>query len=162
MVEFLVVAFILGVGLLGLTALMATNVRAASGGRQRDTAAYLAHEVMESLAADGRLTAQLRSNGQTAFAASYLLANAGADTPVVYSVKDAGGTARTTFDLDGRPSLDRAIFSVNWVRRTQNVVPAAASASMSAEVVVNVSWQESTTGTATTQKWLSFSRVIRY
>lgn len=162
MIEFLMVAFILGVGLLGLTALMATNVRAAGGGRQRDTAAYLGHEVMERLAADGRRTALLRSNGQTTFASAFLLANALDNGINVYQSADPGGTQRTTFDMDGRPSATSPVFSVNWVRRTKLATPVATSASMAAEVVVNVTWTESAAGSATTQKWLSFSRIISY
>ena len=162
MIELLVAAFVLGIGLLGLTALMAANLRMGTGGRQRDTAAYLGNEVVERLAADGRRSALLRSNGQTSFATSFLLANAVDDASNTYQAVDAGGTQRTTFDLDGRPSAANPMFTVTWVRRSRTATPVAASAAMVSEVVVNVTWSETTGGTAAAQKWLSFSRIVSY
>lgn len=162
MIELLVAAFILGIGLLGLTALMAASLRMGTGGRQRDTAAYLANEVIERLAADGRRSALLRSNGQTTFTSSFLLANAVDDASNTYQALDTGGTVQSTFDLDGRPSAANPVFTVTWVRRTRGATPVATSASMAAEVLVNVTWTESSAGSATAQKWLSFSRIVSY
>ena len=161
MIELLIAAFILGVGLLGLSALMAANLRMGSGGRQRDTAAYLGNEVIERLAADGRRSALLRSNGQT-LATTFLVANAVDDVTNDYQSADIGGTQQTTFDLDGRPSAATPIFSVSWARRTKAATPVTASGAMAAEVVVNVTWSESAAGSTPTQKWLSFSRIISY
>ena len=162
MIELLMAAFILGIGLLGLTALMAANLRMGAGGRQRDTAAYLGNKVLERLAGDGRRSALLRANGQTTFSTAFLVANAVDDVPNTYQVADASGTVQSTFDLDGRPSAASPIFTVTWVRRARGATPVASSGSMPAEVLVNVAWNEGTAGTATVQKWLSFSRVVSY
>lgn len=162
MIELLVAAFILGIGLLGVTALMAANLRMGAGGRQRDTAAYLGNEVIERLAADGRRSALLRSTGQTTFATTFLLANAVDDVPNTYQSADAEGTQRTTFDLEGRPSAASPVFTVTWVRRARTATPVTASAAMLSEVVVNVSWAEGSATTTSTQKWLSFSRILSY
>ncbi|MDP2875587.1 MAG: hypothetical protein Q8O00_05330 [Holophaga sp.] len=154
-------AFILGVGLLGLAALITGSIRASAGSRQRDTAAYLANNVLESLAADGRLSASFRSNAQT-IPTTYLLANATDGAANDFQAADVGGTQRTTFDMEGRPSATNPVFSVEWVRRaTKSVAPVVSSSSMTAEVVVNVTWSEAQ-GAAITQKWLSCSRMIRY
>ena len=164
MIELLLVAFILGVGLLGLTALMAMNVRASGGGRQRDAAAYLANDVMETLAADGRMSSILRVNGQ-AIPATYQLANAVDNTPVTYQAPDTTGTVQATFDMEGRPSATNPIFSVQWARlATKSSISAATTNLLTAEVIVNVSWNEApaTQGGPTVQKWLSFNRMIRY
>jgi len=162
LVEFLLVAFIFAIGLLGLAALMNMSTRSSGNARQRDTAAYLANDVLERLAVDGLRSAQLRLDSQV-IPGTLLLANAVDDTANTYEADDTGGTAQTTFDMEGRPSGTNPVFAVEWVRRApKGTVPVAASASMIAEVLVNVSWAEPGPGTGTTQKWLSFSRMIRY
>lgn len=161
-VELLLVAFIFGVGLLGLTALMASSLRAGGGGRQRDTAAYLAHNALEALAADGLASALLRAEGQ-AIPASAQLAHAVDDAANPFQLPDAGGTPRATFDMEGRPSAAAPVFSVQWVRRAAKSTPSLASSGReSAEVLVNVAWTEAGPGSTTLPKWLSFSRTIRY
>jgi Tfp pilus assembly protein PilV len=163
MIELLLVTFIVGIGLLGLTALMSWNLRAQGSGRQKDTAAYLANDVLERLSADGRLTSALRANAQVIPPATYLLAEAADNTQNIYQAPDSGNVLRATFDLEGRPTAATPIFSVNWVRRApKSVVPVASSASATAEVVVNVTWSEPGATAVPIQKWLSCSRLIRY
>jgi prepilin-type N-terminal cleavage/methylation domain-containing protein len=161
LIELLMVAFIFAIGLLGLTALMATGIRASGGGRQRDTAAYLANDVLERLAADGRMSAMRRANGE-AIPGTCLLGNAVDNTANTYQILDTNGDPQSTFDMEGRPSSAKPVFSVEWVRRSTKSVASVASVTSVAEVVVNVSWLESGQGTATTQKWLSCSRMICY
>ena len=161
-VELLLVAFIFGVGLLGLTALMASGLRAGGGSRQRDTAAYLAHNALESLAADGLATALLRAAGQ-AIPATARVANAADDAANAFLLPDPGGTPRATFDLEGRPSTAEPVFSVQWVRRAPKTATSQpTSGQQSSEVLVNVTWTEAGPGGTLLPKWLSFSRTIRY
>lgn len=163
LIELLLVVLIIGIGLLGLTALMSWNLRAQGSGRQKDTAAYLANDVLERLAADGRTTSVLRSNAQAIPPAPYLLANAVDDAENTYQAPDSAQVLRSTFDMEGRPSATNPVFSVNWVRLApKSIPPVASSASLTAEVVVNISWFEPGTGAVPIQKWLSCSRLIRF
>lgn len=165
LIELLVAMLILGVGMLGLAALMTSNLRAGSGARQRDAAALLANDVLERLSADGRLSAILRNNGTTTFSTSNLVASATDDAVNVFQEADASGTLQATFDLEGRPSATTPIFTVNWARRAPKAgspTPVASSGSVTAEVVANVTWTETGQGTSVIQKWLSCSRIIRY
>lgn len=162
LIELLLVAFIFGVGLLGLTALMASSLRAGGGGRQRDTAAYLANNALEALAADGLTSSILRNSGQ-AIPASAQLANVADDAANAFQLPDEGGTLCATFDMEGRPSATNPVFSVQWVRRaTKSTTSLASSGVESAEVLVNVSWMEPGPANVTLPKWLSFSRTIRF
>lgn len=164
MVEFFLVALILGVGLLGLAALTAMSVRGFGGSRTRSAASTLASSVIDRLALDGRMSANLRGNGSV-IPASALLANATDDAVNTY--KDPA-TNLTTFDLQGQPSSTAPVYTVSWVRRASKsgLTPAVTSLTASAEVVVNVTWNEavkSSSGTTTTvPRYLSVSRSIRY
>ena len=164
LVEFLMVAVILGVGLLGLAALTSMSVRGFGGSRVRNAAASLGGSVLDRLTLDGRLSATVRANGG-AVPASALIANATDDNLNAYSDP---ATAFTAFDLQGQATNTAPVYTVTWVRRASEtaLTPAATSLTASAEVVVNVAWNEaaqSTAGVTTTvPRYLSFSRSIRY
>lgn len=164
LVEFLLVAIILGVGLLGLAALISISIRGFGGGRTRNAAASLAGSVLDRLALDGRLSAAVRSGGG-AIPASALVANATNDAVNIYADP---ATNDTTFDLQCQPTTTVPVYTVNWVRRAPKTAlsPAPTSLSASSEVVVNVAWNEavkSSAGTTTAvPRYLSFSRSIRY
>lgn len=163
MIEFLMTAVILGVGLLGLAALTTTAMRSYGGSRTRDTAMSLSGSVLDRLALDGRLSAQVRGSGGTV-PASALVANA---TDGAVNAYADPATTWTTFDLQGQPSQTAPIFNISWVRRaTKGITPATSSQSAASEVVVNVQWNEeikSSSGTTTTQpRYVSTSRFIRY
>jgi prepilin-type N-terminal cleavage/methylation domain-containing protein len=163
LIEFLMVAVILGIGLLGLAALTTTAMRSYGGSRSRDAAIALSSSVLDRLSLDGRITAQLRGIG-SAIPGSALVANAvdGAVNPYADPA-----TALGTFDLQGQPSAAAPVFQVSWVRRaTKSIEPVASSQSAVSEVVVNVQWSESVRnpdGTSSTQpRYISVSRFIRY
>lgn len=164
LVEFLMVAIILGVGLLGLAALTTTAMRSYGGSRTRDAAIDLCASVMDRLAVDGRMSAELRMQ-PAAIPATALVANAVDGN--VNTFTDAA-TNLTTFDLQGQPSATAPIFTVNWIRRAPKVIaPDPSSRSAVSEVVVNVQWSEAvknaTTGVSTAQPhYISASRIIRY
>lgn len=164
MVEFFLVALILGVGLLGLAALTAMSVRGFGGSRTRGAASSLASSVLDRLSLDGRLSSTVRANGGS-IPGTALVANATDGAVNVY--KDPA-TGFTTFDLQGQPSAATPVYSVSWVRRASKtgLVPAATSLTANAEVVVNVTWNEAVKGssgtTTTVARYLSVSRSIRY
>lgn len=164
MVEFLMVALILGIGLLGLAALTTTAMRSYGGSRTRDSAIALSGSVLDRLSLDGRMSAQIRGIGGT-IPATALVANATDGTVNTYADP---ATAFTTFDLQGLPNQATPIFTVKWVRRaTKSIASVASSESAAAEVVVNIQWTESirnaSTGVTTSQpRYISTSRFIRY
>lgn len=163
MIELLLVAFMLGIGLLGLAALVTMTIRSETSGRQREVAAVLAGNVLETLVGDGRQSMILRMNGQAVTATSFRLAGAVDDAVNAFSANDESGTAQTTFDLMGRPSAANPVFRVNWVRRANKTgAPAATAQTAGAEVVVNVRWDEPLPSGATVQKWISVSRYVSY
>ncbi len=162
LVEFLMVAIILGIGLLGLAALTTTALRSYGGSRTRDGAMALSSSVMDQLAVDGRISAQLRAVGST-IPTSALVANA--TDGAANSYKDPA-TGLTTFDLQGQPNATTPVFTVTWVRRApKGIAPATAGQAEAAEVVANVQWNETikNAGATTVQPhYISASRFIRY
>lgn len=159
MIEFLMTAVILGVGLLGLAALTTVAMRAYGGSRTRDTALTLSSSVMDHLALDGRISAQIRGEGGTP-PTTALVANAAADTK--YSYQDPA-TTWTDFDLQGQPTQTNKVFTITWLLRTaKGVTPDPSSNSAVGEVVVNVKWEEVVKGATTQSRYVSTSRLIRY
>lgn len=163
-IEFLLAAMILGVGLLGLAALTVMSVKGFGGSRTRNAASDLAGSVLDRLALDGRLSAAIRSNGGT-IPSTALVAAATDDAVNTYADP---ATTFTTFDLQGQATNTTPVYTVTWVRRASKtaLTPAATSLSASAEVVVNVAWNEAVKGSSGTTtavpRYLSFSRSIRY
>lgn len=164
LIEFLMVAIILGIGLLGLAALTTTAMRGYSGSRTRDSAIALSSSVLDRLSVDGRLSAQLRSIGST-IPASALVANATDDAVNTYTDP---ATKLGTFDLQGQPSSTQPVFTVNWVRRAdKGLTPDPGSLAEGAEVVVNIQWNQavknaSSGATTVLPHYISASRFIRY
>lgn len=164
MVEFLLVAVILGIGLLGLAALMATSTRGYAGSRTRDTATGIAGSVLDRLDLDGRLSATLRATSAT-IPTSSLIANAADNVVIAYLDPATGGAA---YDLQGQPTVTTPVYTVSWVRRANKALaPVPVSQVLAAEVVVNVQWNEAVqnpaTGAVSSQpRYISVSRYIRY
>ncbi len=164
LIEFLMTAVILGIGLLGLAALTSTAMGSYGGSRTRNTAIALSSSVLDQMALDGRISAQMRSSGG-AVPTTALVANAVDGAVNAYADP---ATTWTTFDLQGQPSQAAPIFNITWVRRAaKGLAPAASSLSAASEVVVNVQWTEeiksASTGTTTLNpRYISTSRVIRY
>lgn len=152
MVELLVVAVLLGVGLLGLAALQTVTIKVAGGNRHRIAAAYVGHSVLDRIAAEGAQSYHYESSGQPV-PASFVRAFTSAGTAngdigtfthdgtfVSSSMSDPGGTIRAS-----------------WVRLAPKVAAPVAGAPQINEFIVNVSFVD---GEQT--KWLSMSRLVRY
>lgn len=170
LVELLMVAFILGVGMLGLAALQTAAIRAGGGSRNRDAAAYLANNVLESLATDGRTCSSLRTNGATPPAYPTMIFGTvplpqALDTATAYTDRASGNSE---FALDGSPvAVGTGIFTANYVIRTNKGGNSAAiTKQFGNEVVVNANWKEAVRiadgTTQTVDRWVSMSRFIRY
>ncbi len=165
LIELLVVAIILGIGLLGLAALTTMAVRGYGNSRTRDVAANVANSVLDRLALDGRLSAAQRGNGSTTFAGA-LVANATNDAVNTYT--DPTPPGYTKYDIQGQPTNTAPVYQVTWVRRSSKsgLTAATTSQTAAAEVVVNVQWTEaeknSAGATITVNHYLSISRSVRY
>lgn len=166
MIEFLLVAFIMAIGLLGL---LATQVVAVSNGtqsRMRGTATFLAHNVLDRIVAEG----------QVSLAERYESGN-GSITPVTTGsrwvfIDPTGLTAASSagatifyYDIQGNVvaanSPDR-IYTLTW-QRMAGVVGSNTLAMQ--PFVVNVQWNEAVknaSGTTVIQpRYFSVSRNVR-
>lgn len=166
MVEFLVAAFILAIGLLGLLTLQVASVAQASAGRGRTTAVYIADLILQRAQMEGQHYYLAKSTGvaptlTAVFTATpgTALANAtfgGFNVEGVQVTNSAGanltGLATLVPDANKRVPVYRA----SWARRAYPGT-APVSTAHTQEFVINVSWVE---GTQT--KNLSVSRNIRY
>ena len=164
LIEMLLVAFILGIGLLGLAALQTMGIRGYAGSREKDAAAYLAGSVLDTLAAEGRMLQACRENGSTSPVNRF--SGVAEDTLQDYQVAGTGTIVYPEFDLEGKPVLANAgVFVVQWAirSRTASGTPAAATTLLDGhEVVVNVGWELTRGADNPAQKWLTFSRYIRH
>lgn len=167
MVEFLMAAFILSVGLLGLAALQVSAQSQGLGGRQRGTAAIMAHNLLDTIQAEGALAAGERALSETGVVTS---------TGFTY-IDPVGAAASTTlqngpeFTILGllpndpyytaHPEADKTIaFKTTWRRNEGKINPYAKSGIQ--EFTVNVTWSEFSKQTnAIISKSISVSRYVR-
>ncbi|BDU68898.1 hypothetical protein GETHOR_09990 [Geothrix oryzae] len=166
MVEFLVAAFILSIGLLGLITLQVAAVAQTAAGRGRTTAANIANQILQRAQMEGQhyYLAKYNSVAPTlpaVFTATpgTALANApfGGFNVDGVQVTDAGGANLTNLATLVPDANKRApIFTASWARRAY-LGTAPASTTQTQEFVVNIAWVE---GPQT--KYLSMSRSIRY
>ncbi len=163
-IELLLTAFIMGVGLLGLAALQTAGIRTFANGRQRDTAAYLAKFALEDLTVDGRQCANMRGNGLTPPNVLNFYTTPALDTPINYVYN-----GNPEFSIDGTPvAAGTGLFKLTYVvlsnAKGGNSLPVTQQ--FGNEVVVNVNWKEETTNAngvrSVNNKWLSINRYIRY
>jgi Tfp pilus assembly protein PilV len=156
MVELLVAMAIFSIGLLGLMSLQAATLSQGTGGRQRGTAALIAHTVLDRVQAEVAVTQQERwdSGAPTTIAGWVFIGDA--------SGADGASAAPLKFDIKGvpLPAADPApIFQVSWLRRGGAINLAQKTAMQ--EFVVNVSWSESGTTNTPVTKAISVSRYVR-
>lgn len=155
MVELLLAAFIMAIGLLGLATLQAASLSQGTGGRLRGTASFLAHSIFDRIDAEANVTRLERWDSGAVSTTGWAF------------VGDADGGAKTDaptlkFDIHGNPlpsDAANAVISVNWLRRASAINPGSKVATQ--EFVVNVSWKESGKGNTTVTKSLSVSRYVR-
>jgi Tfp pilus assembly protein PilV len=166
MVEFLMAAFIMAIGLLGLTALQTLSLGQGTFARGRTTATYIASGILQRAQVEGQ---------QSYFAKLNMMASA---YPELFTDNPGTAIAETTFggfNIDGVqvtnadgsnvanlatevPDVNKRtpMFTLTWMRRAYGST-APTSTAQSQEFVVNATWQESGVN-----KFLSMSRIIRY
>lgn len=166
MVEFLVAAFILAIGLLGLMTLQVASVAQAGAGRGRTTAVYIADLILQRAQLEGQHYYLAKSSNVTptltaVFTATpgTALANAtfgGFNVEGVQVTNGAGANLTGLATLVPDANKRTPVYTASWARRAYPGT-APATTAQSQEFVVNVSWVE-----ATQTKYLSMSRNIRY
>jgi type IV pilus modification protein PilV len=141
MVEMLMAAFILAIGILGLTMLQSLSLRASRGSASRTTAILIANRVMDAIYTDARNSVLWKQNGADPTNPSGLLVggvtqqydNSGnlaatSGAPVIYNVV-TGLTAEATpvgADYVGYGSMGLFTVTVAWtdgVDSKQNPIP---------------------------------------
>lgn len=169
MVEFLMAAFILAIGLLGLAALQVATQSHGLSGRQRGTATFIAHGVLDQILAEGSITSGERSistdgnvslNGRT-FAYIKPVAVTNNATPTTGPSYTILGLLPDDPYYTTNPVVDKTIiFTTNWVGINGTLNTYAKNAVQ--EFIVNVTWNEYNTQTkATDPKAISVSRYVR-
>jgi Tfp pilus assembly protein PilV len=151
MVEMLMAAFILAVGILGLTMLQSLSIKSATGSRGLSSAVLLAERVMDQLEANGRNSRLYAQNFTVPTTAAAFTA------PV----------APATFNFYGRPAVGDPIdptpyFTVNVVANPWNgVIAPAPDASFGgvAVMTVTVVWNEDAAAPA---RQVVLSRRVAY
>lgn len=170
MIEFLVAAFIMAIGLLGLVALTTTSLRQTTTGRQRGTATYIANYVLQQIQFEGQYSYQTKVGSATLPAGFTLVYTASPGTAIAQTtfggfnvdgvqVTQSDGTAMpdlATRVTDARKRVP--VFTASWVRRAYNgnITPPS-TGPQSQEFLANVVWVEGGANQA-----LTLSRVIRY
>ena len=125
MIEMLMTAFIMAIGILGLTMLQVMSLKASRGGRSLSTAVLVGEHVMDEVEMEGRLS-WLNATDQ------YTGTSTAVDLPNLryVSIPD-GGTRLETFNSKGGPPLgnpDPADNTVYFRVTTGRVVSVATSA----------------------------------
>jgi len=119
LVELLVTAFILGVGILGLSLLQVMSIKASRGGRSLSTAALVADKVMDQVELEGRLTwADVTSSQYNTPTAGIPLKYINTDATVVDTFNIYGAPPDTGYPV-GDPRRD--VYFTTRTRRVANV-----------------------------------------
>lgn len=174
MVELLLVAFILAIGLLGLTALQTMTIKGSSSNRTVNTAALISQGVLDQMEALGKARTYYLANAvngvsmPTTFNALPYFANdttsgtIGGFNIMGQQVSDSSLQALTSPGVD--PGMTTSTFTVDWARRASTSgSEATLKGTVVREFVVNITWKEAIPGTKTLRsKYFSSSRYIQY
>ncbi|MBP1626606.1 MAG: hypothetical protein H6Q00_1081 [Holophagaceae bacterium] len=166
MVELLMAAFIMAIGILGLTALQVVSLRQASQGRERSTATRVASSVLQRAQTEGQHYYFAKASAVTPAMTALFTASPGANVDeTVYGGFNVDGIQVTNADGSAVSNLATLVPDVNkrtpiyattWLRRAY-AGTAPTSTVQCQELLVNVVWNEE--GQV---KSLTMSRVFRY
>lgn len=128
MVELLMAAFILSIGILGVTMLQIMSIKAARGGQSLTTAVHVADRVMDQVELEGRLTWLNNTDSN--------YTTPGALSDLQYLM--AGDVATQTFDIHGEPTTvaDDAFFTVNTTKAPIQATASGVTGAMTDVTVV--------------------------
>lgn len=164
LVELLIAAAILSIGLLGLMALQVASTSQGSSSRERGTAVLLAHNLLDRAAAEGALSAGERMDSSTGTVTSTGFTFINPTTAGMGSAHTSTAAENLFFDIRGGSVATTAptkIFTVSWHR---DVGLLAGPNNALAQFTVNVQWQEAVqSGSATViqNKYFSAARNVR-
>lgn len=161
LVELLMVAFILAIGLLGLGALQVVSTAQSASSRERGTANLIAHSVLDRVQSEGSLSAAERLTTDTVTSTGFTFI-APADLTTAHDSTTAESLAfNVRGDLVAATAADK-VFTLTW--RRQNGVSASLNTAYQ-EFIVNVSWKEAVHNTSgqivVVDKTISVSRYVR-
>ncbi|HJU84612.1 MAG TPA: prepilin-type N-terminal cleavage/methylation domain-containing protein [Holophagaceae bacterium] len=173
MVEVLMAAFIMAIGLLGLAALQVTSQAFGTGSRYRGTATFIAHSVLDQIQAEGSTTAAQRfSFGVVTLPPAGFTYIGNADATA--SAANIPGPSFTILGLlptdpyyTANPTAStNIVFKTTWQRSAGNIIYQTGSATASVAAIqqflVNVYWDEyDPVKKTTTQKYITVSRYVR-
>lgn len=160
MIEMLITAFILAVGILGLTMLQTLSLRASRGSRSLASAILVAEQVMDRVEMEGRLSwLNLTDTNRSAPSIATDLPN------LRYIVIPAGGQLVETFNIKGgatdSSSADPLVSTPFFTVTTTRVPAAAAATGGMSDVSVQVQFVDTVDRTNTPiQRTLSLTRRI--
>lgn len=133
LIEMLLAAFILAIGILGLTMLLVLTVRTNLGSRQHEAAVRLGNLILDGAAAEGRMSW------------NNLQAITPLSLPEPRYLNTAGGSTTTYYDLQCNPvEADQAVFTVTTTC-TADLAVATAEGGRTTDLTVRVQWSESPT-----------------
>jgi prepilin-type N-terminal cleavage/methylation domain-containing protein len=147
MIEMLMTAFILAIGILGLTMLQVMSLKASRGGRSLSTAVLVGERVMDQVEMEGRLS-WLNATGQ------YTGTSNAVDLPNLRYVSLAPGVAGAlteTFNSKGGPPLgnpdpaDNSIYFIVVTTKNVSVAPGAAPNGALSNFTVTVAFTDQLT-----------------
>jgi len=166
-VELLMAAFILGIALLGLAALMTISIAQGGSSRKRGTATLLAHSLLDRIQAEGALSSAERyaSSTGTVTTTNWYFIDPTSFTAHTSTASEGSTNGYGTYDILGNfvPTASaNKVFTVTWQRLAGDTANFALNAAQQ-YYIVNVSWQEANPKTPATpqNKIISVSRYVR-
>ena len=173
----MIAAFILAIGLLGLTMLQTQAVSQATSGRGRATAVYVADWILQQAQIEGQESYFAKLNVTTLpyTTAVFTAPTTSVTEGTLYTfggfnvdgiqVTNAAGAQLSTIATQVPDANKRfPIYTASWSRRPYKGTAPATTGAQAQEFVVNVTWQDAPaggTGTAVPRN-LSVSRVLRF
>jgi prepilin-type N-terminal cleavage/methylation domain-containing protein len=119
MVEMLLTAFILAIGIMGLTMLQVMSLKGARGGKSLGTAVQVGESVMDQIESEGRLTwlnVTSPTFNPTALANLQFVNQAASPAPMPYTIKGKVPLAGAPDPVDST-----TYFTVNWTKTDVSV-----------------------------------------
>ena len=169
MVELLITMFILAIGLLGLATLQLVSQAQGLGGRQRGTANFVAHNLLDQIQAEGSLTAAERAASTDGIVSlngrAFVYVDPVGATNLGATVAGPNYTILGLLTDDpyylANPTVDKTVvYRTTWLRDLGNINSYAKSGVQ--EFIVNVTWTEINNATkASITKSVSVSRYVR-
>lgn len=167
MIELLVAAFIMAIGLMGLMFLQMMAIRYNSNSRSRTTATLVSNTLLQAIQTEGQhnYAAKMTPGVSPTFTPLFTTTPGTAIANTVFGTYNLEGIRLTNPDGTAVANLATLVpdvnkrvpvFTVSWARRAYPGT-APVSGAQSQEFITNIAWTEESQ-----TKYLSISRTIRY